>query len=65
MAELTKEYFDEKITTLTTHIDEQIDELGRMTNTGLEEIKQQLDVRQEMEVPKRDMLKTKQVLHLS
>jgi hypothetical protein len=72
--ELTQEYFDQQLAKLAgkqdiaqvrQDIKDAVEELARVTNAGLEEVKGQLDVREEVGRLKGDVLKIKQALHLS
>ncbi|MDO8494912.1 MAG: hypothetical protein Q7S32_00085 [bacterium] len=68
MSELTKEYFDKKITSLKKDIDISIEKevggLARMTSNRFDELEKQLDVRKEVEQLKHQVQKIMQALSL-
>jgi ATP-dependent Clp protease ATP-binding subunit ClpA len=75
MAELSKEYFDQKFTEidrrfdqqtkeLKAYADEQTEKLAAMVADGFEEVKELLDVRERVKQLESDMHKIKESLHI-
>jgi hypothetical protein len=76
MAELSKEYFDQKFTEidrrfdqqtkeLKAYADEQTEKLAAMVADGFEEVKELLDVRERVKHLESDMQKIKEALHIT
>jgi hypothetical protein len=78
MAELSKEYFDQKLKSLATkedleaqtrelksYTDQQTEKLAVMVADGFEEVKELLDVRERVKHLESDMQKIKEALHIS
>jgi len=75
MAELSKEYFDQKFAEiegrfdrqtkeLKAYADEQTEKLAAMVADGFEEVKALLDVRERVKQLESDMHKIKEALHI-
>jgi tRNA A-37 threonylcarbamoyl transferase component Bud32 len=77
MTELSKEYFDQKLSALATkhdlevqtkalkvYADEQTERLAAMVADGFEEVKELLDVRERVKQLESDMHKIKEALHI-
>lgn len=76
MAELSKEYFDQKFTEidrrfaqqtkeLKEYADQQTEKLAAMVADGFEEVKELLDVRERVKQLESDMHKIKEALNIS
>jgi hypothetical protein len=73
MAELTKEYFDQKIDKLAIKADllatkadlkEEIEGLARMVADGFDDIQQRLDVRDRVATVEKKLVKIEEALHI-